>query len=121
MTAWESDIDLKAIADQITEAAPEALLAGADLLLERSNALVPVESGALKDTGRTSADGLEAVVTYGEPGQRTGFAAIQQHEHTEYHHPSGGQAKFLEQPFLSETQAIGEAIASALRKALGSE
>lgn len=119
MSGWKSDIDLKALAEQIKAAAGVAVLAGADALLELSNDRVPVEEGALKASGRTSSEELEAVVTYGEPGQRTGFAAIQQHEHTEYHHPNGGQAKFLEQPMLSETDQIAQAIAQSLREELG--
>lgn len=119
MSGWKSDIDLKAIAEQIEAAASVAVLAGADKLLDLANDRVPVESGDLKASGRTSSEELEAVVSYGEPGQRTGFAAIQQHEHTEYHHPHGGQAKFLEQPMLSETGQIAQAIVQSMREELG--
>lgn len=119
MSDWKSDIDLKALTEQIKAAASVAVLAGADKLLDLANDRVPVDEGALKASGRTSSEELEAVVSYGEPGQRTGFAAIQQHEHTEYHHPHGGQAKFLEQPMMSETGQIGEAVAASMREELG--
>lgn len=116
---WKSDIDLKALAEQVEAAAGIAVLAGADKLLDLANERVPVESGGLKASGRTSSEGTEAAVSYGEPGARTGFEAIMQHEHTEYHHPNGGQAKFLEQPMLSDTDAIRQAIVQALREEMG--
>lgn len=44
--------------------------------------------------------------------------AVKQHEHTEYEHPQGGEAKYLEKPFRESTNKYIDYIADANREAL---
>ena len=68
-------------------------------LLRESQKLVPVDTGALKASGKVlvrnnSDDAPEYIVTYGN-GEVS--YAVYQHENLDYFHETG-QAKFLEQP-----------------------
>jgi hypothetical protein len=108
----------------VIHAAGEAgVQAAADVLLEASQRLVPVDTGALRDSGQVTQEGLEAAVSYGREdgagrdGQDTAAYAAVQHERLDYAHPNG-QAKYLEQPMSSEREAIVGALAEELRKAL---
>lgn len=69
--------------------------AGEDLL-GKAQRLAPVREGTLRGSGELdvheTAGGAEAVVSF-----NTVYAA-RQHEETEWEHPKGGQAKYLEQP-----------------------
>jgi hypothetical protein len=68
-------------------AAARALAEG---ILARSNELVPVDSGELRDSGEVIATDGGFAVTYSAP------YALTVHEDTSARHPHGGQAKFLE-------------------------
>lgn len=107
-------------------AAEHAVDAMGQHLLQAAQALVPVESGALQASGRVSPDGdLQVAVSFGQDdgagvdGQDTAAYAIVQHEHLEFHHPNGGQAKYLETPLHSEADALMATVATTLRAALG--
>jgi hypothetical protein len=54
-------------------------------------------------------------VIEGEVGFNTPYAA-QQHEHTEYRHPQGGKAKYLEDPLKERTPKYVENIAQGIRE-----
>ena len=56
----------------------------------RSTAIAPLRNGTLKGSARVESVAGRATVRYG-----AAYAAIQ-HEHTEFHHPGGGQARFLQ-------------------------
>ena len=45
--------------------------------------------------------------------------AARQHEHTEYNHPRGGEAKFLEKSFNENQQNYIDEIGNAIARALG--
>lgn len=78
--------------------APDAA-AGAKVILDGSNDLVPKISTELESTGKVdeSRGGLNtAVVLY------TSVYAHWIHEHLGFKHPHGGQAKFLETALLSK-------------------
>lgn len=104
-------------AARMVAAINSALYAAANDILTSANDLVPIETGNLKSTGVVSTNGVQNTVpsptelrpkidvSFG--GKTTGseganYAAIQ-HERLDYNHPQGGQAKYLEQPFLEET------------------
>lgn len=95
----------------------------AHLVLEESQRLVPVDTGALKASGRVTRDGLEAVISYGAEdgagrnGQDTAAYAVPQHERLDFEHPHG-QAKFLETPLHSQAPKVAEVLATELRKVL---
>lgn len=90
-------------------------------LLRRSVRKAPVETGTLRGSGyvefnnRKIAEGNAGggIAPYGKvrrtidnPVATVGFGevyAAAQHEHVEYRHPKGGQAKYLEQPMKANT------------------
>lgn len=92
---------------------PMAVKDGLEHLLEASLKLVPRESGALARSGRVDED--SGTVSYGSNGVPY---AIVQHERLDYHHFHGGQAKYLEQPMLTEAGVIQRIIAEHYRAAL---
>jgi hypothetical protein len=116
-------IDLTAIAAKVRDHVEDALAAGGQVILDRSQELVPLEGrpdthgGTLAESGRvnrTGSDYLPVVsVTYDGP------YAIYQHEGMEFHHPTGGSAKFLERAMVEKTDAAIEKMGDEIGKALG--
>jgi outer membrane receptor protein involved in Fe transport len=87
--------------------------AQADAILARSNELVPVDSGELRDSGAVVEDGRGgASVVY------TSGHALVVHEDLSARHPNGGQAKFLETA-VAEIGASSDLAAQAAAAALG--
>jgi hypothetical protein len=103
----------------LTVAVPAATHAAAEHLLAASQPLVPVDKGDLKASGRVEQEGTGARVIYDAVSPEGYPYGIRQHEDMTLHHPHGGQAKFLEQPFHTEARAIAVLIASTLRRWLG--
>lgn len=106
----------------------EALQAGADHLRDVSRAKAPLLSGPeamakkndeeVPGTLRESAysrviDDVTAEVGF------TDFAAAWQHERMDYHH-TDGQAKFLEEPLVTEKDRVLQIIADKLRQGMQS-
>lgn len=85
-----------------------ALLEGAKVIGAASQLLVPKESDELAASMTVTAEGNTAKIEYGTPYARY------QHEGIEFNHPSGGQAKYLEQPMNSEKDAALQATADKL-------
>lgn len=110
-TVWTGHVDFAQAGEKLLASAREALAAAADDVLARSNALVPVNSGNLEASGKTSMESEDqATIEYDAD-----YAVIQ-HERTEWHHAQG-QAKFLETALLDSTrteQILGEHIRAAL-------
>ena len=115
-------IDLPAILNQVRDHVEDALVEGGQVILDRSQELVPLEGrpdthgGTLAESGRvnrTGSDYLPVVsVTYDGP------YAIYQHEALEFKHPTGGHAKFLEIAMIEKTDEATEKIGDEIRKAL---
>lgn len=99
-------------------AVPAATRAGAEVLLEKSRPLVPVDTGALKASGKVTQEGDRAAVSYEGIAPDGYDYGIRQHEDLALHHDQG-QAKFLESPLHSEHDAVRAAMLEALGKALG--
>ncbi len=80
---------------------------GGQVILARSNELVPKEDGDLASSGNVRRDrgGVNAVgITYSGPYARY------QHEHTWFKHPRGGVAKFLELAMVEQgPEAVNKA------------
>lgn len=94
------------------EAATEpAMLAGAEYLLGEANQRVPLETGALAQSGNTAVDGEEAAVGY------TSVYACRQHEEVGWSHPNGREAKWLENTVNESGEEALQAIADVLNEA----
>ncbi|WGJ86115.1 hypothetical protein [Gordonia sp. SMJS1] len=108
--SFESDID--AVIAALEEAAERGLQAGADLLLDESNRLAPIETGDLIRSSNTAVDPERAVVGYNS------VYGPRQHEDLSYRHDEGRQAKFLETAAHRHADRIIEAVADEFRDAL---
>ena len=73
------------------KAAQDGLREGMRALLARARELSPTDSGASDKSGFVDIDDLT-----GQVGFRSLVSRLQ-HENLDWNHPSGGQAKFLEQ------------------------
>lgn len=80
-------------------------------LMARSAQLAPIEIGELRSSAdvRKIANGVYEVGFYGQ-----GIKALVQHERLDFNHPRGGQAKYLEAPFVEN---IGRYIENVRKKA----
>ena len=100
-TTWENNLDLDGVLAKVQNDL-DALGDGAQVILNRSDELVPKESGDLAASGRVNKDrgGLNTVgITYDGPYARY------QHENITFKHPQGGAAKFLELAMLEKGEA----------------
>lgn len=110
-----------AVAPEVAvQAMASALYSEAQSILSDSQPLVPVETGTLRSSGAVELPAIagteiEVVIGYGGAAQDY---AIVQHEHVEFAHPNGGQAKFLEQPALEHAATMEIRLAGRLSKAL---
>jgi len=109
MTFEWNDDDVLAL---IEEAVERGLQAGADLLLDESNRMAPIETGDLIRSGRAVANADEAAVGYNTP------YAARQHEDLSYRHDSGREAKFLEKALNRNADRIIDAVADEIREHL---
>lgn len=81
-------------------------------LLGKAVEIAPLDTGDLRGSGSVKTENDTAIVGFEEP------YAVRQHEHVEYEHPQGGEAKYLEKPFRENTNKYIDYIANANRKAL---
>lgn len=86
--------------------------AAASLILNAAKDNTPVQSGALRDSGTLTGEGLEIGIAFTAP-----YAAMV-HESVACAHPGGGEAKFLEKAELESEALILPAVAECLRAAL---
>lgn len=90
--------NVRKVIDRIEEVTPEALVFGVQPIFDKSQELVPVDTGRLKASGfietRDTAAGVGVFVGYGRFGipHYAGFV----HERLDLRHATGKQAKFLE-------------------------
>lgn len=99
------------IASALEKAAREGMREAGREVLRRSNALAPKDDGDLVKSGRVTVDDLTVQVSY------TAVHAVWQHEHLDWQHPDGGQAKFLEA--AADEIDIGAVVAAKVRASLG--
>lgn len=109
----------------IASSLPDAV--GAELYREmvgvmfESQKIVPYEEGDLHDSGevdRPETTGGKVAVRL-HYGDATVDYALIQHENLDYHHPQGGQAKFLEVPLHAWAEGgPQEVVSRALRRAV---
>jgi hypothetical protein len=104
---WSNNLDLDGLLERTVAAIIPAAHAGAEIVLEDSQAKVPKESDRLAGTGKVDDErgGDNTVgISYDGPYARY------QHESLEFRHPTGGQAKFLESAMVEKS---GDALAKA--------
>lgn len=106
---WRADLAEKAI----RAAAVIGLRKWAELLLQQSREIVPLDETTLERSGVPSVDErtLTAAVSYDTP------YAVAQHENLEYHHAPGREAKYLERPWVASAKWALPLIAKEIRKA----
>ena len=100
-------LDLEGIAAKVRANIEDALAEGAQIILDRSNEVVPKESGDLAASGSVNkgAAGTNTVAI-----RYDSVYAHWIHENIQFKHPSGGQAKFLEMAMLEKgSDAINKA------------
>lgn len=104
-------------------AAEEAVRRVGEDLLGEAQRLAPVEEGTLRGSGELEVEntaalspraGSEIVATV---SFNTVYAA-RQHEETEWNHPKGGQAKYLEAPLHDRAGRYEHIIGLAMKAAL---
>lgn len=109
-------VKVLAALDDAETALGRALYEEANRIFNQSQALVPVETGALRSSGMVtlpeqSAQGPSVTIGYG--GAAAPYA-IYVHERLDLNHPNGGQAKFLEEPVLAAADGIAGRLADTL-------
>ena len=105
--ATEAAKELTDLGVDAQRAALAAIYSAAQDIGGRADTLVPEDEGILRGTQHISVPKAgskkpQVSVRYGGP---SADYAIVQHERMDYNHPGGGQAKYLEQPFLEEVSA----------------
>jgi len=90
--------NVQRVIDRIEKVTPEALVFGVQPIFDKSQELVPVDTGDLKASGfietRPTSAGVGVFVGYGRFGRP--FYAGFVHERLDLRHAAGKQAKFLE-------------------------
>ena len=89
-----------------------ALKAEMMLVLEEAKSRVPVDTGALRDSGRVEIEDngsgpIRARITF---GNETVHYAVEVHENIQAHHPRGGEAKYLESALNEEARLLLAAV-----------
>jgi hypothetical protein len=100
----------------IREAAVDGTREAAEDLLSRAIPLAPILEGLLRGSGHIEEVGgdprlVEFLVVFNRV-----YAAVQ-HERTDYEHPRGGQAKYLETPLVQMSGRYAAVIAERIRRA----
>lgn len=106
--------------ERFKRAVGAGMYAAANNVMTASLEIVPVDSGALKGSGyvtlpEESGSG-ELVVEMGYGGDAKEYAE-RQHEDTSLQHKDGGQAKYLQRPYMEKAGGILKTIAMNARAA----
>ena len=99
-------------------AAAAGMMESAHKLEAKIKQAAPIEEGQLRggvhpNPATTGGNSVEVIVS---TGAESSDYAIVQHEHTEYMHPNGGQAKYVEEPLMRHGPDHLESVAGAVRK-----
>jgi hypothetical protein len=84
-----------------------------------SKRIVPVDVGTLKGSGYVTLPNMQnnnIIVEQGFGGEAKDYAIVQ-HERTDFHHPGGGEAKYLEKPMMAQTSTFSHDVGAIARKA----
>lgn len=101
----------------------EGIVQEAKGIFDRSQAIVPVDTGALKRSGKLnkhlSSTTMEVQITYGGPStpRDVNYARFV-HERLDVYHKPPTQAKFLEQPAVEAMNGMEDRLAAYVRARL---
>lgn len=112
-------IGLPALVSRAMNALEEGVTEAANDLVREAQEATPVESGALKASIHTNGaerSGTMVTATVQTGGEVSDYAAVQ-HERTDFAHPRGGQAKYIEEPLLRSAPKFKKHVEDAARKA----
>lgn len=96
----------------------EAMQQSLNLIEEKSNDIVPVATGELRDSSFTDVDTTAEGDVIGTVGYTAKHAAFV-HELVDHKHPNGGEAKFLEKAAIESEDEVLQIFASEFGKRLG--
>lgn len=112
----EKTLDLRHLKHVPTEIAPAALTEAMEAIRAVSVERTPVETGRLAGSATVSLEEVDgdqaAKIHYDGPYARA------QHEHLDWRHEHGGQAKFLETAMVDEADHALKVIATHIERAL---
>ncbi len=91
--------------DKLEEKSVEGLHKALAYVKDEASKRAPVDTGDLRGSGDVQIEGEVGTVSFNTP-----YAAAQ-HEHVEYNHPLGGQAKYLESVLVEDKDKILHMIA----------
>lgn len=106
----------KAVKQAVKQAALDGIREGAQPVYEKSQAIVPLDETPLQQSGTIQQIGNNVYIGYGF-GESAAYAVIQ-HENLQYAHAPGRQAKYLEQPFRENVDAIIRLVAQRVKGVL---
>lgn len=102
------------LADEFDAAVAQAVFLEANDIMNRSQELVPVDTGTLKSSGSVEPPDISpghVVVRLGYGGAASEYAVVV-HENLDAYHAPPTQAKYLEQPAMEALEGMGDRIAS---------
>lgn len=105
------DLDKQLLA-RIILAAERGVKAAGEHVLEKAKEQTPVDTGDLRDSGRTRRNGTKVRISFTDP------IAIIVHENQQAEH-TRGNAKFLENAMNSEKDRAAQIVSDEIRKVLG--
>lgn len=108
---WEIGIDLNALAKRTSAAIPAGIAKALEHVRGVSADQTPLETGHLVGSVNIDVEGREGSISYAGPYARY------QHERLDLHHEHGN-AKYLEGPMLSESDAAKRLVADEIKRAL---
>lgn len=85
-------------------------------LLGKAQNLAPVDTGDLRGSGNTEFQDTAGGYT-GTVGFAAEYATVQ-HEDLTFEHPQGGQAKYLEEPYLENLERYKDALRNTIGEGL---
>lgn len=91
----------------------EGATAGAGALQDATERIIPTQSAELRESGRVTADGDRAALSYNTP-----YAVIE-HQSSYPHHPAPGKRHFLAKPMLENGAEVLAAMGAAIHRELG--
>lgn len=120
--SWDTSAWQRAIeewAQQVKDAAADAIGETVEQWLEEGNRMVPIEEGTLQNSGTTAVDraNMQAAVGWGA-GASSDYAVIQ-HEDMSLRHDDGRSAKWGEIAGRRIAETAGATIAASIKAKLG--
>lgn len=118
----DTDMQAKILA-ALSNMQPEleaALIKEGEMIMEKSQEIVPVDQGVLKGSGGyygSEISGNTVEVRYGYGGAASAYA-VTQHENPEFRHTEGRSWKYLEIPVFEAVQGMGPRLAASVSAGL---